>query len=52
MLRQMHMYDKKVIKSDPYLTITANLKNGLSRKTVFPLIHKIYHVANIKIEAI
>ena len=48
------MYDKKVINSDPYLTITANLKNGLSRKTVFPLIHKIYHyhVANIKIEAI
>ena len=28
MVKQMHMYKKKVIISDATLTITTNLKNG------------------------
>ena len=44
------MYNKKVIISDATLTITANLKNGYKKKKSL-LSHKIYHVANIKVEA-
>ena len=51
MLKQMHIYNKKVIISDATPTITTNLKSGYKQKNSL-LSHKIYHVANIKIEAI
>ena len=51
MLKQIHVYNKKGIISEATLTITTNLKNSYKLKSNL-LVHIMYHLVNIKIEAL
>ena len=50
-LKQIHVYNKKGIISEATLTITTNLKNSYKLKSNL-LVHIMYHLVNIKIEAL